>query len=192
MRAPGLGLVSAALLLSLPARAVAPAQEAPPSKSYALPLGLSYAVLPALATVSAIFLPNADETEGALLVTGVVTVGLAAPIVVHAMHGQPRRAVISPLGALGGVLVVGLAGLGIGAIRESAECPAHSASSEEDGCGLGAMLPPMIVGAAVGYAAWAVFDTIENSGTEAREPSSVALVPRLGRGFVGVSVLGSL
>jgi hypothetical protein len=180
------------MLLALPVHAAEPPPVVSSSTSYALPLGLSYAVLPVLATASAIFLPNADETEGALLVTGAVTAGLAAPIVVHAVHGQPTRAVVSPFGAVGGALVLGLVGLGVGELRRSAMCSASSVSS--DGCDVSAVWPPVIIGAATGYVAWAVFDVIENSrtGPEPRDSASVALVPRFDRGFFGVSVLGSL
>ncbi|HEX4338880.1 MAG TPA: hypothetical protein VH062_23400 [Polyangiaceae bacterium] len=185
-------LVGALTLLALPAHAAEPPPVVSSSTSYALPLGLSYAVLPVIATASAIFLPNANDTEAALLVTGVVTAGLAAPIVVHAVHGQPTRAVVSPFGAVGGALVLGLVGLGIGELRRSAMCTASSVSS--DGCDVSAVWPPVIIGAATGYVAWAVFDVIENSttGPGARGSSGVALVARIDHGFFGVSVLGSL
>lgn len=189
-RVQALRIFGAVVILTSSASASPPAAP-PPTRSYALPLGLSYAALPLLAAGSAAAFPNANETQGALLVTSVIAVGLAAPIAVHATYGQPGRAVVSPFGTLGSVLVSGLVGAGIGGLVADATCPSGKESSDASRCEFGAVLPAVYVGAAVGYAAWAVFDTVSNSGLEEQTPSSVTIAPTISHSSAGVDVLGT-
>jgi hypothetical protein len=183
-------ILSAGVLVTSRSLGAAPAVQAPPPTSYALPLGLSYVAMPALAVGAAAAFPDANEDQGALLVVVVIAVGLAAPAAVHAAYGQPVRALVSPLGVIGSTALFGLAGLGIGALVADAQCPPNDPNSEQDGCRLGTVFVATYTGAALGYLGWAIYDTIEHSSPEERSPPAIAVAPRISRASAGLDVVG--
>jgi hypothetical protein len=165
--------------------------EPPPSPSYAVPLGLSYLALPALTAGAALAFPDANENEGAALAAGVIVLGLGAPAAVHALNGESKRAVVSPLGALGSAALGGLLGLAVGALVADAQCPAKSPSQEQDGCALGPVLLSTYAGAFVGYASWSIYDTFAHSSASRSSTPTVALAPKVSRAAAGLDVVGS-
>jgi hypothetical protein len=163
--------------------------EPPAATPYALPLGLSYVVLPALTIGAAVAFSDANDTEGTALVVGVGILGLAAPAVVHALHGEPSRAVVSPLATLGFTSLGALAGAGVGALVADAECPDTPTEDHAD-CGLAPKIAGIFTGAAVGYVTWAVYDTAARSSPTKKGAVSVTVAPRIHRTTMGLDVIG--
>lgn len=164
--------------------------EPPAAASYALPLGLSYVVLPAMTVGAAVAFSDANDTEGTAVAVGVGVVGLAAPAIVHALYGEPNRAGVSPLATLGFTALGALAGGGVGALVADAECPAQSPTEDHGDCGLLPVLVGIFAGAGVGYATWAVYDTAAHSSPTERGPVSVTVAPRIHRTTMGLDVSG--
>jgi hypothetical protein len=185
----GLLVLVADALLTVPAFGDEPGREKE-SETYALPLGLSYLALPALAGGAAAAFPDANEDQGAAIVAGVVVLGLAAPVSVHLVHSEPTRALVSPLGAAGSTLVLGLVGLGVGMLIADANCGSKNTESSSS-CRLGPILVPTYAGAVLGYLGWALYDTGFNSSVEAPNSRKVSLVPTVSSGRAGMAIFGS-
>jgi hypothetical protein len=144
-----------------------------------------------MAVGAAATFPDANESQGAALVVGVIVVGLAAPAVVHVAYGQPVRALVSPLGTLGSTALFGLIGLGVGSLVADAQCPPNNPYSGEDGCRLGPVFLATYTGAAVGYVGWAIYDTVAHSSSEGRSPPAIAVAPKILRSSLGLDVVGT-
>jgi hypothetical protein len=139
---------------------------------------------------AAALFPDANDTQGAVLGLGIAVVGLGAPVAVHALHGEPNRAVMTPLATLGFTALGALAGGGVGALVADAECPAQSSNEDHGDCGLLPALVGIFTGAGVGYATWAVYDTAAHSSPTEKGPVSVTLAPRIHRTTMGLDVIG--
>lgn len=160
------------------------------SESYALPLGLSYLALPALAAAAAAAFPDANEDQGAALVAGVVVLGLGAPVAVHLVYDQPERALVSPLGAAGSTLVLGIAGLGVGTLIADSRCGSGNDESTSS-CRLTSVVPLAYAAAILGYLGWALYDTAADSSVEARDEPKLVVTPDVSHRSAGIRVFAS-
>ncbi|HVU02421.1 MAG TPA: hypothetical protein VHE30_11745 [Polyangiaceae bacterium] len=173
------------------ATAPAIAEEPAASRSYSVPLALSYAVLPALTVAGAVAL-NDSESDAAVAAATVTigVVGLATPAAVHALNGEGERAGIAPLGTLAATAAGALIGVGIGALVADAECPERTTGSEEaDQCKLRPVVLSVLIGSGLGYLGWATFDVATRSTVE--PPVKVAVAPLVSRSTAGLSVSGA-
>lgn len=162
-----------------------PAPSPPPTKSYALPLGLSYLALPALAGAAAAAYPDDNATQAQKLAVGVILLGVAAPATVHLAYGKPVRALISPLGAIGSIV---LGGLLVGGPTLGCHQTGDNSSCFDQRMGA------LFVGVVLGYAGWAIYDTVANSSVVVEPPAktpTVSVSPTVSRGSLGFSAIGT-